>query len=64
MIRTDLALIALGTLSLGVEHLFVAGVDSQGVVQESLFLPLGWLALFAGGALATTGVLRRWTRGT
>ncbi|WP_102868659.1 DUF3955 domain-containing protein [Pseudovibrio exalbescens] len=46
--KSGLFIIVLGAVSLGLEKVYYGGVDSNGVLQESFFLPLGFLLLGLG----------------
>lgn len=54
LLTFGLFIIVLGAASLGLEKVFYGGIDSNGVLQESFFLPLSFL-LWGLGALLIIG---------
>ncbi|GAA0355659.1 hypothetical protein GCM10009092_19900 [Bowmanella denitrificans] len=49
----------LGGVMLALEHHFYQYVDTQGVLHESLFLPLGVLSMILGGSLLSVTLMYR-----
>ncbi|OKL42258.1 DUF3955 domain-containing protein [Pseudovibrio exalbescens] len=54
LLKIGLFIIVLGAVSLGLEKVFYGGIDSNGVLQESFFLPLSFL-LWGLGVLLIIG---------
>ncbi|WP_282611178.1 DUF3955 domain-containing protein [Pelagibius sp. Alg239-R121] len=52
------ALVA-GTVSLLLEKIYYGYLDADGVLQESLFLPIGFLLLVLGAVLFAAGLAAR-----
>ena len=48
LIYSGATLLSVGFASLMLENIFYGGIDENGVLQESLFLPLSFLFGFAG----------------
>jgi hypothetical protein len=46
---TSVTLLLFGSLSIITENVFYGYVDNDGVLQESLFLPIGVIGLLVGG---------------
>ena len=67
---SKLSLLGLGFVSLGVlcgiaeNALYGGRLDSNGVIQESLFLPLTFVFLAIGAAFLLTAVLKRFFQKT
>ncbi|WP_282611260.1 DUF3955 domain-containing protein [Pelagibius sp. Alg239-R121] len=52
----SIAALAGGAISLMLESIFYGYVDADGVLQESLFLPIGFLLLVLGAVLFAVGL--------
>ena len=48
MIVTSILLLALGAVSIFLENIFYQYIDENGILHESLFMPLGFLSIFLG----------------
>lgn len=55
----SIASIVLGVVCLLLENTFYGGIDDNGVLQESFFLPLGMLSLLLGVFIALLLIFRR-----
>lgn len=55
---TTIILLLLGIVCLVMENLFYGNINEQGIIEESFFLPVGWLFIF----IALANQLYRLTR--
>ncbi|WP_282611311.1 DUF3955 domain-containing protein [Pelagibius sp. Alg239-R121] len=56
---TGIAALVASAISLLLENIFYGYVGAEGVLQESLFLPIGFLLLALGAALVAVGLAVR-----
>lgn len=56
--RIGAGVLLAGVAALVAEQVFVAGIDANGVVQESFLLPFGAIATIAGVGLLAFAALR------
>ena len=47
----SLFFLALGTISSVIQNTFYGYIDENGILRDSLFLPLGVISLFLGGII-------------
>ena len=57
--KIGLFLLILGIVFILLENIFYDYVDSKGILQESLFLPLGAISIIVGGAIILFKVVEK-----
>lgn len=56
---TSILLLLLGVSFLLLENIFYQHIDIDGILQESLFMPLGFLSIFIGLSLLLFAAIKR-----